>query len=289
MAMLLHSKPPYNFCGQEEKALEDCKVAVLPVPYDATTSYRAGARDGPQAMISASRNMELYDLELQCDISEKLGIYTLPELEPSTHSPERTVERVEQAFDDIQEKGKFPVMFGGEHSITTGAVRSLFKKHPKMCVLQIDAHGDMRDEYEDSKFNHACVMRRVREICPAVSVGIRSMCAEEVEHVKKTKPKIFYARSFDVREVLKNLGDEVYITVDLDGFDPSVVPATGTPEPDGLLWEEVAGLVKEVCMRKKVIGFDIVELMPIPGNIVSDFVAAKLAYKMMGYAFRLGK
>lgn len=288
MIMLLHSRPPYNFCGSFDMTFEKAKVVVLPVPYDSTTSYRGGARDGPHAIISASRNMELHDLELGCDISGA-GIYTLDELEPSMASPEKTIERVENAFGLLLEKNKFPVMFGGEHSLTLGAARALLKKHPKLSVLQIDAHADLRDGYEDSKFNHACVMRRVRELCNAVSVGVRSISEEEAEFVRKARPRIFYGRSFDAREVLKGLGNEVYITLDLDALDPSIMPSVGTPEPGGLLFEEVAALVREVGERRRVVGFDIMELAPIPGMVAPDFLAAKMAYKMVGYALRLSR
>ena len=173
--------------------------------------------------------------------------------------------------------------------MTTGAVRAMRKKHPKLSVLHIDAHADMRDSYEGTKFNHACVMRRVRELCPAVSVGVRSMSGEEVEFVKKTKPRMFYGRSFDAREVLKGLGKEVYITLDLDGFDPSIMPAVGTPEPGGLLFDEVAALVREVAARRQVVGLDVMELAPIPGMVAPDFLAAKIAYKMIGYALRMSR
>ncbi|MDO8340286.1 MAG: agmatinase [Candidatus Burarchaeum sp.] len=287
MTMLLHSRPPYNFCGMEGMQPEKCGVLVLPVPYDSTTSYRGGARDGPHAIISASRNMELLDLELGCDIS-KAGICTLDELEPSSDSPAKTISRVEEAVEGIAEAGKFPVMLGGEHSLTLGAVRALAKKHPKMSVLQLDAHADLREEYEDSKYNHACVMRRVREICPStVQAGIRSMCEEELQHVKKEKSKLVYGRNFDAREILRGLGEEVYVTVDLDVFDPSIMPAVGTPEPGGLLWEEVLPLLREVARKKKVVGFDVMELAPLAGNVAPDFLAAKLTYKMIGYSLRL--
>ncbi|VVC02659.1 N(1)-aminopropylagmatine ureohydrolase [Candidatus Burarchaeum australiense] len=284
--MLLHSRPPYNFCGMGDAQPDNCKVFVLPVPYDSTTFYRAGARDGPHAIISASRNMELFDLELGCDIS-KAGIHTLDELEPSMDSPAKTVARVEDAVGEIVAAGKFPVMLGGEHSVTVGAVRALKKSHPKMNVLQLDAHGDLRDEFEDSKHNHACTMRRVREICPAVQAGIRSMCEEEVEYVKKEKLRLFYGRSFDAREILRGLGEEVYVTIDLDVFDPGIMPAVGSPEPGGLLWEEVLPLLAEVCAKRRVIGFDVMELAPAPGNVAPDFLAAKLTYKMIGYSLRL--
>ncbi|RLG18604.1 agmatinase [Candidatus Micrarchaeota archaeon] len=284
--MLLHTRPPYNFCGSENLPFEKCEVAVLPVPYDSTTSYKAGTREGPHAIIVASRNMESLDLELKKDISA-VGICTLDELEPSTDSPEKTMNRVEEAVGSIIEAGKFPVMLGGEHSLTLGAVRALSKKHKKLSVLQIDAHADLREEYEGSKYNHACVMRRVREICPTVQVGIRSMCEEELEYVERKGVKGIYGLEYDYEKLLKGLTDEVYITVDLDGLDPSIMPAVGTPEPGGLLWKEVLELLRKVCENKKVVGFDVMELCPLPGNVAPDFIASKLTYKLIGYSLLL--
>ncbi|MFH0817541.1 MAG: agmatinase [Candidatus Micrarchaeota archaeon] len=277
---LLHSLPPHNFCGLEGIDYKKAKFVVLPVPYDSTTSYRSGTRNGPHAMIEASRSIERYDIELSaCPL--ETGIYTTNELEPSRGSSEETVNRVEDAVRQILADSKIPVMFGGEHSITAGAVRAFDDK--SITVLQIDAHSDLREEFEGSKYSHACAMRRVRDTNTTVQVGVRSMSEEESKYVKKEKPVIFYGRNFTPKEVVSKLGEKVYITIDLDGLDPSIMPAVGTPEPGGLFWDETLALMKEVCAKRTVVGFDAVELCPIPGNVASDFAASLLVYKIIGY------
>jgi agmatinase len=283
---LFHSKAKYDFCGAG-KPFDECRVVVLPVPYDATTSYGGGARDGPHAIISASRQLELYDEELGCEPAAK-GFYTLDELEPSTDGPKQTIERVEEAVEAILEAKRFPVMLGGEHSLTLGAVEAARKKHPEMGVLQFDAHADLRDEFEGSKYNHACVMRRVSEKGIACAqVGVRSVIQEEIDYAAKKGNRIFYAiekAKWKAEKIAASLPREVYVTFDLDALDSSLMPATGTPQPGGLSWSEATFLLREVMARKKIIGLDVMELAPIPGMRAPDFVAAKLAYKMIGYA-----
>ncbi|MEW6329533.1 MAG: agmatinase [Candidatus Micrarchaeota archaeon] len=281
---LLHSLPPFNFCGLEGVTFEKAKVVVLPVPYDSTASYRGGCRDGPHALIQASRNMETYDYEFRCEPAS-VGIFTLDELEPARGSVEETLGRVEGAVAEILSHGKFPLMIGGEHSITLGAIRAFANSRDKeFSVLHLDAHADMRDEYEGSRFSHACVMSRVRELCDVVSVGVRSMSGEEAAYIKKEKIKL-HGADFDARGIVEELKDDVYITFDLDVFDPSEMAAVGTPEPGGIRWKEATGLLRAVAGKKNVIGADVVELCPIPGNIAADFMVAKLAYKMIGYKF----
>lgn len=290
---ILHNLPPFNFCGIDEKysGFKNAKVVVLPVPYDSTTSYGVGARHGPQAIISASRNMELYDHEFDASPYE-IGIHTLSELEPSMAGPKETSERVQQVIKDILDAGKLPFMLGGEHSITAGAVKAVAEKFKNFSVLQLDAHADMRDEYEETKYNHACAMRRAREITDVVQAGIRSLSAEEADYIKEKKVKnIFFApqdpADFDAQipKIVAALKDNVYITFDIDALDPAEVPSTGTPEPGGLRWHQALKLLHAVAEKKKIIGMDLVELAPIPGNSAPDFLAAKLAYKMVGYAF----
>ncbi len=284
---------PYNFGGFDSKYTEyrKSRVVIFPVPYDGTLSYRAGSRNGPSAIISASRALEFYDIELGCS-PYRIGIHTTDELEPIMSSPEDMISEIEKTSQRFIRDNKFLIMLGGEHSISTGVVRNLRKKYKRLSVLQIDAHSDLRDTYEGTKFNHACVMRRIREICPAVQVGIRSMSEEESRFIKKNGIKIFCAdyilnRSDYISEVLRELTDDVYITIDLDGLDPSVMPAVGTPEPGGMLWYDILRLLKEVFGRKNVIGADVVELSPLPPDVSSDFLAAKLIYKMIGYKFFL--
>jgi agmatinase len=231
--------------------------------------------------------MELYDEELDAEVY-KAGIHTMEPLEAVASGPEGMLERIEKALSGVFGLGKIPVMLGGEHSITLGAVRAARKRYPKLSVLHLDAHADMRMSYQGTPYSHACIGRRMAELCPVVQAGIRSMSVEEAQYLRKRKLPLFSAAAIRrdgawVAKALRHLSKDVYITVDLDAFDPSVMPATGTPEPGGLLWHDVLDLVREVCRKKNVIGFDLVELAPIPGMVAPDFLAARLAYRMMGY------
>ncbi|MCX7957424.1 MAG: agmatinase, partial [Deltaproteobacteria bacterium] len=254
-------------------------------------SYRAGSRNGPMAIISASKALEFYDIELNTS-PYKTGIYTADELEPVMSSPEKMISVIEEASKKFIRDNKFLITIGGEHSISTGIIRNFIKKYKRLSVLQIDAHSDLRDTYEGTKYNHACVMRRIRELCPAVQVGIRSMSEEEAIYVKRNKIRIFYAdlireKQDYISDVLRLLTEDVYITIDLDGLDPSVMPAVGTPEPGGMLWYDILFLLKEVFASKNVVGADVVELSPLPPDVSSDFLAAKLIYKLIGYRYFL--
>lgn len=289
--MFLHANIPYAFAGIK-KPLKGCKAVIIPVPYDGTTTFRGGSRDGPHAMIVASRQFEDYDIELGREIGNELGFFTAEEVEPDTNSPLGMIGRVQEAVEAALEKKKFPVVFGGEHSITLGSVRALAKYYKEFSVLQIDAHADLRDEYQGSPYNHACIMRRIREekaVKGAVQAGVRSVCKEEAEHIRKAKigDYIHYGNKFDAKKIVSQLGENVFITIDLDGLDPSIMPAVGTPEPGGLGWEQTLGLLREVAKGRRIIGFDVNELAPLPGNPASDLLAAKLAYKLIGYSFFL--
>lgn len=291
---ILHALAPYNFCGldAEDSDFKRAKAVVLPVPYDSTTSYGVGARNGPHAIINASRNMELYDHETGTS-PYKIGIHTLSELEPAMSGPEDTVNRVRQVIGDILLSGKFPLTLGGEHSITTGALQAFKENSKKFGVLQLDAHADMRDEFEGTKYSHACAMRRARELSGnVVQAGIRSLCAEEAEYIKENKIKDIFFMPSDPQEfdqqipaIVAALKENVYLTLDIDAIDPSEMPSTGTPEPGGLRWAQVLKLLKIVAKKKKIVGMDVVELAPIPGNSAPDFLAAKLTYKILGYVF----
>jgi agmatinase len=280
---------PHNFGGLESPYgdLETARAVILPVPYDFTTSYQGGTRLGPQAILNASRNMELWDEEIGAIY--RSGIHTMGEVEPTAASPEAMVDRVEQAVAWILERDKLPVVLGGEHSLTTGAVRAAKRRHPKLSVLQIDAHADMRDTYLDTPYSHACVMRRIRELVPASSVGVRSMSEEEAEVLKRQPAPIWSTRQFRAlggswEPILASLTGEVFVTFDLDGLDPSVLPATGTPEPGGLDWFEAVDLLRAVSERSRIVGFDVLELAPLPGHVASDFLASRLVYRMIGLA-----
>ncbi|HPC74737.1 MAG TPA: agmatinase [Syntrophales bacterium] len=281
-----------NFGGIEKafSGFRKASFVVLPVPYDLTSTYQSGSRRGPAAILDASCNMELYDEELRRE-TYRAGIHTLPFLEPDARGPREMIRKVEEVVDGIVRHGKIPVVLGGEHSISTGCVRALKKKYPRLSVLHLDAHADMRDRYQGSPFSHACVARRILEICPVVHVGIRSMSREEALFIGKKGIRVFPP---DVlrktpeweKKVCENLTEDVYISVDLDVFDPSLMPATGTPEPGGLDWHDVISLVREVAGTSRIRGFDVVELSPIPGMVAPEFLAAKLAYRMMGYAVK---
>lgn len=283
---------PYNFGAlpEESSSLEKSRVVILPVPYDSTSSYKAGARDGPRAIINASRNMELFDEELLEDVS-LVGIHTLPELMPDYHGPERMIQKVYQATREILEQGKILVTLGGEHSISLGSIRAHKERYPGLSVLQIDAHLDLRSSYAGTPYNHACVMRRVSELCPLTQVGIRSFSEEEYDFVKEKRLEPFYQSLINnwgdwPEEVIERLSREVYVTIDLDGLDPSIMPSVGTPEPGGLGWRETLRLLKRVAEKRKVVGFDVMELSPDPTNVAPDFLAARLIYKLIGYSFR---
>ena len=295
--MPLHHLPlrgGYNFLGlpNEETTYQKARAVVLPVPYDGTTSYRAGTRDGPAAILMASRNVELYDIELGCEPLNK-GVFTFPELEPDMRGPGETIERLTAAFDTMIADDKFPVLLGGEHSLTTGPVRAFKRKFgDALSVLQLDAHADLRDEYEHTPFNHAAVMRRVIDLAEITQVGIRNISAEEMEFVKEIDHQgIFWGHQIVgtdtswMDQVIDRLKEHVYISIDLDAFDPSIMPAVGTPEPGGLLWYPVLELLMRVVRERHVVGFDVMELCPIPGSIAPDFLAAKLIFKLLGMVF----
>jgi agmatinase len=261
-------------------------VAIVPVPYDGTSTWLKGADKGPQAIIEASANMELYDIETDSEVYRK-GIFTDRPVEQKL-SPEDMVEAVRQKVREHIRKDRFTVVIGGEHSVSIGSVMAHVEGYGDITVLQLDAHCDLRDKYEGSKYNHACVMARVRELCPILQVGIRSMDSCEKEFLDKSR--VFFADDIHsntgwVDQVVAKLPAQVYVTIDLDVFDPSIMPSTGTPEPGGLLWYEVLALLRAVCDMKNVVGFDVVELCPDSRNRAPDFMAAKLIYKLLSYKF----
>ena len=284
-----HFFPPHNFGNlpTENSDLQTAQVVVLPVPYDSTTSFKPGARDGPQAIIDASQELELYDIELGCEICQ-VGIHTMPHVIPALGGPEQMVQRVEHVVGELLDKGKKLAMLGGDHSITVGAVRATHQRYPRLSVLQLDAHADLRDQYLGTGYSNASVMRRIREVCPAVQVGIRSLSLEEHQFISEKGLELFYADEApltpdSIDRIVSRLSEKVYITIDLDVFDPSVMAAVGTPQPGGMRWYEVLRLLKIVARRRQVVSFDLVELSPNEGPTACAFMAAKLAYKLMGY------
>jgi len=265
---------------------KNASIVILPVCYDKTSTWIKGSDKGPKAILEASYNLEFYDIETNSEVYKK-GIYTDKAIK-GIKSPEKLVKTVEENILKWLDKDKFVVTIGGEHTISVGVVKAIKKKYNNVSVLQLDAHSDMRNEYLGSKYNHACVMSRIIEICPIVQVGIRSMDIEETSKIDKNK--IFYAKDIYnhnewMKSAIKTLTDTVYITIDLDVFDPSFIPSTGTPEPGGLDWYRVLKFLKHVSQYKKIIGFDVVELCPNKHNRAPDFFAAKLIYKLLSYIY----
>ena len=263
--------------------LESAAYVLLSVPYDGTSTFVKGADKGPQAILDASDSLELYDIQYDIDAS-KAGVYT-DHHDYDLSTPEAMVKSVYGRVSHFLDMGKRVAMVGGEHSVSVGAIRAMSERFPDLTVLQIDAHADLRDEYHGSPYNHACVMRRAQECARVVQVGIRSVCEEEQCNI--VPENIFYAHNIVGRtgwedEVLERLTGNVYISFDLDGLDPSILPATGTPLPGGLQWYPTLNLLEKVFRARRVVGFDVVELCPQEGNVVSDVLAASLVYKMMG-------
>jgi len=272
-----------------KRSFDESKVVVLPVPLDRTTSYVGGTRNGPHDILLASTHMELWDDEMRADV-HGVGIFTLPEMELPFGEMQGVVDEIERVAYEVIGRDKFLVTLGGEHSITPPLVSAAARKYPGLSVLQIDAHADMRDAYMGTPHNHACAMRRAVEFAKLTQVGIRSLSTEEAEALSKLNTTVFW--DWNMRQdpkwidaVVASLGDPVYISIDVDGMDPAIMPATGTPEPGGLSWHEMTALLRRVAEQRRVISADIVELAPIPGMVAPSFLCAKLLYKLLTYCF----
>ncbi len=284
---------PFNFLAlpDDQSALETSRVVLMPVPYDSTTSFRSGARDGPRAIIEASQSLEDYDVELGVDVAS-IGIHTTPWLEPHMDGPRAMLSRVKQAVAGYAAQGKLVGLLGGEHSITVGGAEAYVELYPGLSVLYLDAHADYRDSYMGTSWGHASAARRVSELCPVVHAGIRSMSQEEAELLgargNQGESRSFPGESGPTEAYLESLADrlsdEVYISVDLDVLDPSLMAAVGTPEPGGMGWTQVNRILAHVASRKKIVGFDVVELSPDLGPPACSVVAAKLVYRIIAYA-----
>ncbi len=270
--------------GEEETA----QVVILPVSFDKTSTYQKGSDKGPEALIEASRNLEVYDIETDSEVYKK-GIYTAPTIKAKS-----TKEMLSESYGKVKhyiKQGKFVVTLGGEHTISYGPIQAHAEHYKKITVLQLDAHSDLLESYENNPWSHACVMARVKEIKQVeqvISVGVRSMSSLELSNLDRKN--MFFAHLLDpelrwIDKVLEQLKSPVYITFDLDCFDSSLMPATGTPEPGGLFWEQAMKLLRKVANNKNVVGFDVVELCPQKGNRAPDYLAAKLVYKMLSYKF----
>lgn len=276
---------PYNFGGLAKKFTnyKKAEIVILPIPFDKTSTWMKGAAKGPDAIIEASRNMELYDIETNSEVYTK-GIFTDKKIQAS--DSESMINKVYDEVTKLLKDSKFVVALGGDHSVSVGVIRAYADFFNNMSVLHLDAHADMRDSYEGSKYSHACFAARVGEITNnVVSVGIRSMDSLELKKIEENK--IIFADEIQnsdnwVQKVVDKLSGDVYISIDLDVFDPGIMPSTGTPEPGGLNWYQVIKLLKTVSKNKSVIGFDVVELCPSP-NKAPDFLCAKLIYKLLSY------
>lgn len=281
-----------RFCELPDELADPATAAaaILPVPYDRTSTWKKGADKGPLAILEASHHIEWYDLASGWEMC-RLGIATLgPVL--CEEGPERLADLVDQRVAELFESGTLPVVLGGDHSVSIGAIRAAARAFDDITVLQIDAHADTRESYAGSRYNHACVMARARELCPTVQVGIRAVDAKEMAGLDEQR--VIWGHQINGPQVepgwldsaVAKLTGNIYVTIDLDGFDPAYVPATGTPEPGGLDWYQVTGLLAAVAESRRVVGFDVVELLPTPGQWASEFLAAKLVYRFLSLIFR---
>jgi agmatinase len=278
-----------NFGGNEVVYnYQESGIIIVPVPYDETSTWMKGADKGPDAILDASPNLEFYDLETATEAHLK-GIHTiLPITEKET--PEKLVKAVHDKVSELISDKKFPVVIGGNHSVSIGSIKAFSENFDNISVLQLDAHADLRQSYEGSEFNHACAMARARECAPIVQVGIRSMSVDELPYADKDRMflshDLYYNKGL-YSKALEKLTENVYITIDLDVFDPSIMPSTGTPEPGGPAYFELMHFMRDVIKLRNVVGFDVVELCPSATNKAPDFMAAKIIYQLLSYRFAI--
>ena len=283
----MNTQKTYAGIPQDYGKLETAKIVLIPVPYDGTSTWQKGADKGPEAFLNASANMELYDIETETEVYKR-GIH-LTDAVTEASSPEAMVEAVHAATKRFIKKNKFVTIFGGEHSISIGAIRAFNECFDNLTVLQLDAHADLRKEYEGSSCNHACAVYEASQTTNLIQVGIRSMDVSETTVLDQEKTYFAHEMVNDdswMESSIDQMTENVFITIDLDAFDPSILSSTGTPEPGGLLWYETLEYLKQVFQEKNVVGFDIVELCPNANDKSSDFLAAKLYYKMLSYKFQ---
>lgn len=270
--------------------MDTAAAVVISVPIDSTASFRSGARYGPAAIITASAALEDYDLELDIDVAE-LGIHTTPPLEPHVGDPERMAERVRIAVAHYAALDKITAVIGGDHSAAIGSALAHRERHPGLSVLYIDAHADLRDAYQGTGWGHGSAARRIAEHCPVTLAGVRTLAMEERDYINAAGIPVTYwppvAPDY-IAGIIGALGNPVYISVDLDALDPSEMAAVGTPEPGGMRWPELLALLRAVAEQRRIVGFDICELAPNEGPAANSYTAAKLAYKLIGYAAALG-
>ena len=290
---LKHLKTKNNFLGIEEEkyySYATSRFVIQQVPYEHTSSYLAGSHKGPAAIVSASQFVELYDEELDKETYKLGGIATLKPLNFKNKYDKKAVDYIEEETTKLLNDNKYVISIGAEHTVTYGFVKAFAKKYKNLSVLQIDAHSDLRQSYHNNIYSHASVMKRVHDMgVNLVQIGIRAQCIEESQLIKKSKNiHTYYAHQIrnDAKwtdKAIKDLTQNVYLTIDADGFDPSIMPAVGTAEPRGLFWDETVNFIKKVSQTKNIVGFDVVECAPMKGTILSEYTLAKLVYRIIGY------
>ncbi|MBI4369039.1 MAG: agmatinase [Elusimicrobia bacterium] len=294
--------PEKNFLGLDFPYcdLSRAGAVIIPVAFERTTSYIKGTRQGPSKLLAASRQIEFYDEELSEETAYRIGIATTPILKPPPGASSKNfLLKTSALIRDLASQGKFVATVGGEHTTTFAPVHALSSIYSNLSILYIDAHADLRDEYEGTPWNHACALRRSLESCQqrggaarAALIGIRSMDISEARYIEDNKNLALYTMercrrlATHIKNIVDHLSDDIYISIDLDGLDPSVIPGVGTPQPGGLLWHDLLDLLKEIFTKRHVVGVDLMELCPIKGQMVSEFAAAKLLYRIIGYAAR---
>ncbi len=283
-----------NFLDLRSLPVKEAEAVILPIPYEATTTYGAGTREGPEAILSASRQVELWDEDDNWDPSAAIRLATASPILPEVAGPQAMVEKIKRVVQPWISQGKLICALGGEHTISVALLQACQTRYPDFSVVTLDAHADMRDSYDGSKLSHACVMRRVYELGrPLTLMGVRSYSQDEYQLLRVApRLKLFKARDLNTPagwdqalEHLKGIPGPVYLSIDLDALDPGIMPAVGTPEPGGLSYEQVLTIIATLAQRGPIIGLDLVELAPIPGHRVSEFTAARLLYKALGYIY----
>jgi len=284
-----------NFLDEDNKFpdYENSKITILPIPFEFSTSYVKGTKYGPEKIIEASEQLESYDYEFDFEPTD-FGISVFNEVNCNSNNPNIVFPEIEKSIEKIFKDNKFPIILGGEHSISFPIIKKIMELKKDFGIIHFDAHSDLRFEYENTKQSHACVMRRIREInTNTLSLGIRSLCKDDSLYIKENKVNLFYTEeSFfenqKIKDCLNKLPKDIYITLDVDAFDPSIIPATGTPEPNGMDWKNITNYLKFIFKTKNVLGIDIVELCPRKNEINSDFIIAKLVYKICAYKIKYG-
>lgn len=287
-------KENYLAIGKEYSSFDNSKIVVLSAPYEKTTSYGKGTAKGPKAILKASHYVEFFDEETEKEVCFKEGIAALKALDFKNLKGKKALDLIYYNVKTLIDADKFVVTLGGEHSISTAPIQAHFDSHKELSILHFDAHSDLREEYEGSKYSHASFAARVSEFTTKITqVGIRAQCKEEFNFIKEKRINTFYAHQIRhhgfneqlITKIISTLDKNVYITFDVDYFDPSIMPSTGTPEPNGFYWDETMRLLKRVCAERNLVGFDVVELAPRKDFSFPDFLTAKLIYKILNYKF----